>query len=261
MYPASIQARVQAISKEGIVKKNKWARKFKGHFMGKLTAKWKLKVNKATGIKNSVKDVMGKMGPVVYIKKKRRGNTRPRLKKAGPALGSKYKPRAKPSGASQLKREDRIEHHVDLKKAVMVTREAAGELLQGRRGTVTSVFKVIEADGRDWLKHNIIEDGPKASQFFADASFCEDISLVGTTSPASIQIDWRQLRGDRLESVINLLGARTAPANLELVLPGTLIEHSTVKAGLIELQERFQMANCKFYSPQECIMLGCFYIY
>ena len=264
VYPASIQARVQSMSLEGLKKKSKWVSKFNGHFAGKLAAKWKQKVNEATGIKKSVQNIMDKMGPAVYIKKKKKmGRARPSKFKTpgrtGPAVGSKCK-QAKPSSVSQLKKEERIENHADVSKHVMVTQEVAGENLRGRRGTVTSVFKITEADGREWLKYVIIEDKTKANQFFVDSTFCEDISLVGTTEPLGIQVDWRQLRGDRLESIIGILAARTAPANLEIVVPGTLVEHSTIKAGLIELKERFQPFNVKFFSPQECVMLGCSYI-
>ena len=71
VYPASIQARVQAmpLNKTGLQKKSKWNAKFKGVFAGKLAQKWKLKICKATGIKKSTEILSKKLGPVVTIKK------------------------------------------------------------------------------------------------------------------------------------------------------------------------------------------------
>jgi hypothetical protein len=156
VYPASIQARVQAISKHGKNKKSQWNAKFKGHFMGKNASKWKDKVNKAMGIKKSAKDALKELGPAVVIK------TRKKVKKApGPKIGSKNK--AKPTTVSQVQTQELIENHPDLKKSMTVTSEAAGEKLQGMRGNVVTVYQVREANGSEWIKYLIMQDTIKAN--------------------------------------------------------------------------------------------------
>ena len=250
VYPASVQARVQTMNTTGKLRKQVWNNKFKNLFAGKLTSKWKLKVSKAMGIKQSAEELSKKLGPAVTIKKKAKPKCKP-----GPQKGATYK-KDKPATVSQLKTEEKVENHPDLKKLVTVTDEAAGETFQGRRGTVTSVFEVREANGTEWVKYMIMEDSTKANQFPINSSFCQESSTVGKTVPLGQAVDWRVLRGSKLESVINLLGARTHPANLEQVVPGVMVEHSTIKAGLIELAERFDNANVKMFSPQECVALG-----
>ena len=119
-----------------------------------------------------------------------------------------------------------------------------------------TVSQVREANGSEWIKYLIMEDTMKANQFSIDSRFCQETSSVGKTVRLGASVDWRVLRGDKLERVINILGARTNPDNLEQVVPGVLVEHSTISSGLIEISDRFNEIDVKFYSPQECVMLG-----
>ena len=151
-----------------------------------------------------------------------------------------------------------------MNKHVRVHSEAAGARLYARAGLVTSVFQVKEPTGEQWLKYVVMEDGTKANQFHIDSKYCRESSLCGKTKALGAALDWRQVRGAKLESIIAILGAKTAPDNLEKVVENQMIEHSTLNAGLVEINERLQLEALKIrvFSAQECVGLGFLrYIY
>ena len=227
VYPKSIQARVMREQNKPWKNKSKWGDKLRGVFLGKLKSKWAIKVKKSGA--DAINEIKSKMGPVVTIKKFKRG--RPKGKGKGRGKGKKKAAdEAKPATASQLKTAEKLDSHEDLKSKVVIFDEAAGEMNHGRRGVVTSVYKVTEHTGLVWTKYVIMEDATRANQIHIDARFCKHASCFGTTQPLAPTIDWRVLKGQRLESIINLLGAASNPENLERVSPGTLSEHSTILA-------------------------------
>jgi len=271
IYPNSIQARVAAskvTSKRA--RKSQWIGKFKGHYMGKLATKWTMKANKTLGIKSGVAEIMKGMGPLVIIKKKNSKLKQKQAKKGKQEgdTGNNSKGfnqfKAKPTCASQLRTVEAVKDHPDMNKHVRVHSEGAGARLYARAGLVTSVFQVKEPTGEQWLKYVVMEDGTKANQFHIDSKYCRESSLCGKTKPLGAALDWRQVRGAKLESIIAILGAKTAPDNLEKVVENQMIEHSTLNAGLVEINERLQLESLKIrvFSAQECVGLGFLrYIY
>jgi hypothetical protein len=218
---------------------------------GKMSSKWQEKIKKV-GLKTGVAEIMAGCGPVVVIKRK--GKAKGFAKQRGRPKGHV----AKPSCVSHIKVEEKIENHEDIKKNIVVASDEAGEDKLFRRGVVTSVTKVTEKNGFVWFKYGVMEDGTKANQFFVNAQFCQDPSFFGTVHPSSFALDWRKLRGPSLSSMIKALNVHTNPDNLELVQAGELTEHSTILAGILEIQQRFQSQGLEFkiLGPQECINLG-----
>ncbi len=248
VYPGNIQNRLEQRRK----RKSKWSGKFEGHFLGKVQAKWAKKI-KTMGKKEGVAEIFQELGPLAQVKVKGRP-------KKGKTLGkAKYKARAKAKGKAQAPRtmtEEVIENHPSLKKVLWIESDKAGEALQGRRGVVVSAKKVIEADGLEWTKLSMMEDGEKANFLHVNAEYCQEYKTQGRVLPLGQVLDWRNLRGAKLHEVFDQLGVRLHPENLEGIVEGTMVEHSTIYAGLLELEHRFKDKEAAFFSPQVCCALG-----
>ena len=63
-------------------------------------------------------------------------------------------------------------------------------------------------------------------------------------------MDWMQIRGAKLASIVDVLGAMSNPNSLELVQWGELLKHTTMLAGKLVLNHRFQAGSFKRASLQ-----------
>ena len=69
-------------------------------------------------------------------------------------------------------------------------------------------------------------------------------------------LDWRKVRADMLAEIIQTLDLVKHPQNLEEPEHGQCLEHSSVRAGLLELDVRFQDVECKLVPPQVALALS-----
>ena len=69
-------------------------------------------------------------------------------------------------------------------------------------------------------------------------------------------LDWRKVRDDWLAEITQSLDLVKNPQNLEEPTHGQCVEHSSVRAGLLELELRFKDVECKLVPPQIALALS-----
>ena len=264
VYPASIKARVTAAATKSFKRRSRWASKLHGHFRGKAQARWVQRV-KDQGLEKAIQKIKEQQGPTVMIKK----TLAPSKKSRGVA---KFRPRPKRKAQGDAKAKDapvdakaeaapvdaEIDDHPLLKKDIRVVNEAAGTTLIGRAGQVVRAFEVTEASGAKWTRLAVSEAlaGGKAKHFFANSEHVQETALDGQVEPMGALLDFRKLKGDLLAETIQTLDLDKHPENLEAPEHGQCLEHSSVRAGLLELELRFQDVECKLVPPQVALALS-----
>ena len=126
---------------------------------------------------------------------------------------------------------------------MLVVAECAHE---GRRGEVTAVYKVegLALDGKDEeLECNIFSTN---GVFYEKL---ENLALVtrAGTEPVSYKLDYRRIKAPKRASIKRALEG--GDGNLELIVHGTTLEHSTVAAVLTEIELRFDSKETKIVIP------------
>ena len=154
--------------------------------------------------------------------------------------------------------EAEIDDHPLLNKSIRVVNEAAGTRLIGRAGQVVKAFEVTEASGAKWTRLAVSEAlaRGKAKHFFANSEHVQETALDGEVKPMGTLLDFRTVTRYLLDKTIQTLGLDKHPENLEAPAPDQYLEHSTVRAGLLELELRFQDVECKLVPPQVALALS-----
>ena len=272
VYPKSIQGRVR--EKKSLKRRNRWASKFQGHFMGKLAQKWSKRL-KDLGLEAGMEELKKAAGPTAKVANKPKSLASSMLARAqrsakdkqvrkkrkaddkgdkgdkgdkddkddkddkGDKDGEKSK-KAKTDGGNK----DRVIEDSPFKdKEVRVDGDDASVDTIGRKGTVTRVFERNDVEFA-----TIFETvGKKVGSFIAPVRDLKLESEVSKVKPIQPILDFRTLREPRrIELGTQLLQHVDSPDLLEPVKAGTQVEFMTIQAALFELEARFQDAKAAF---------------
>ena len=85
----------------------------------------------------------------------------------------------------------------------------------------------------------IAEGGNEERLFKVNAEHCQEDTPSTLTQPASAKLDWRKYKANKKHELLVKTGCHLNPSTLELIQAGEMIEHSTIKAALLELECRF----------------------
>ena len=256
VYPASVQSRVanhfEALSKklkDGGPRKNKWTAKLKGHFTGKLRSKWNHTLRKL-GQEKGLKSIKSAL-PQIVEKEKVKKKTKP--------ASSRHARSQKKNRRNQTE----LLEHASKGKGVRVTADLAGESYVGRVGQVVRVYEIepLEGDekGTKYLEYSVVEQVGEeltASIFFVKADHCKIHDGAADKETVPVFLDYRVFNGGRKNQVVKELGVEKEPHCLEAIVRGELIEHSSLRAALIELEVRFNTSGIMLLPPAVAIWLA-----
>ena len=85
----------------------------------------------------------------------------------------------------------------------------------------------------------IAEGGDEERLLKATAEHCQEDTPSTHTKPAEAKLNWRRYKAAKRQELLVKSGCSDNPSNLELITPGEMIEHSTIKTALLELECRF----------------------
>ena len=229
-------------------RKNKWASKLAGHFLGKTGKKWAEKLKKL-GREAGIQAIRSKQKPTVPPPKNAKKRTEHRgnrlktslktvKKKIGKNKTTKAKPEPKPIENAEIAEE--LKDHELLNKEVRVFSEEASPQYLGRVGTVYKTLLIKPQGEAEYVRLLVAENTGsgelKVGGLFAiKAEFCQDRK----SEPHGFKIkpmafDFRSLKGFRKTQIQDELEAVSHPENLELIEKDKLIELMTIKAALRE---------------------------
>jgi hypothetical protein len=102
-------------------------------------------------------------------------------------------------------------------------------------------------------------DDDAKNVFRVKAEYCHDRmdeTVLYSKAILPMSLDFRALRGPRRDQIVQALDAINNPQNLEPIRSGEMLEHSTVRAALLEKEERFKMPQALLVPPQVCVSLA-----
>ncbi len=165
----------------------------------------------------------------------------------------------KPKGKAKAKEVEWIEVEDSelLKTRCRVVAEESGADLYGRAGRVAKVLH--QKDAPEEIKYSIIEEsknGKTCTFFHVLAKHVKPEPVVPVPkSIAPVIFDYRQFRGDRKREIVHALDSHANPDNLEVVRENELVEHSTIRAALFEMELRLKCNRVLLLAPQQCVGL------
>ena len=272
VYPKSIQSRVR--DKKSLKRRNKWATKFQGHFMGKLAQKWSKRIRER-GLDEGMKELEHEAGPTAKVtarpkslassmiqrakksahdaevrkKRKAEGKKKGENDETGKKAEGEKKgengetgKKAKAAGGNS---DEVVEDSPFKDKEVRVQGVDASIDTIGRTGTVTRVFLRNDVEFATIFETtNSKGRNQKIGSFVAPVRDLTLESEVSKVKPIQPILDFRTLREPRrVELGTMLLQHVDSQELLEPVRAGVQVEFMTIQAALFELEARFQDAK------------------
>jgi hypothetical protein len=236
-------------------RKNKWASKFQGHFTGKISSKWRQRIKKLGrgNVTAVIKSLKAEQQPTVQLK----GDAKP------PKRQYKANVKGKPKDTTPVQVFKDLKEHPLLFKDIRVINEEAGSFL-GRTGKVVRAIEVKKVAQEPDVILVVVEDldtakGPDddaKNVFSVKAEYCQD-RMDETLKPIlPMSLDFRAFRGPMRDRIITAQDCWIHPGNPEPIKSGEMIEHSTIRAALLEKEERFKMPQAMLVPPQVCVSLA-----
>ena len=238
-YPAAIKRRAHFISK---FRKNRWAAKFKSHFLGKAAVAWREKI---------AKHGKNKFHESVAATAKTKFKALPKTKARRSFKAAVEEPETLSEAIEEDKKETRkrgrktqtrekLDEHEFLKKQVRVVGECAEE---GRCGEVTEISKATSTD-EHYTCHIISENGV----FSVRVEYLELVdSHKAFSEPAPFKIDLRTFKAPQRRALKHSL--ESSNDSLEKVVRNQTLEQSTMAAIVAEIEMRLRPEDTVIVIP------------
>ena len=97
--------------------------------------------------------------------------------------------------------------------------------------------------------------GPKGETFNAAAGHCEETNLKNYAPQAKVKVDFRVVKNPQRWQMLVELNCQHDPSRLEEAVPGTMLEHATVNAAIMEIRCRVKVEGLMVLPPSTCVAL------
>ena len=239
VFPKSIRDR--ATVKRAVRRKSKWASKFRGVFAGTITRKWAERLRKgerddleqeARGTARAKVQQAKAPAPRKTFAAKLVKNCQEKLKRTRRNKQDEQKKDKKRAGraALQLEPTEECTESPWHNQRVRVDTEC---LHEGKRGFVTNVRLYSGSEPPRYRLQVADEDAKGFCQILVDST---EVVLENAEwlRPQPTRLDWRTMHPRRREELAKELAIR----NVEFIQKGTMLELGTVKARMVEFEER-----------------------